>query len=98
MLLSWDPPILNGGSDILGYFVEAIEQTLPEASLEDEDCCNVSDSEDDRESSNGWEKVSGPKILIDYDFNVIGLKEGTNYLFRVAAVNKVGTGAYITLR
>lgn len=48
--------------------------------------------------SEEWLKVSGKDLLLEPYHVITGLKERYQYLFRVAAVNKAGTGLFAMLR
>lgn len=96
VLLSWTSPSFDGGCDVLGYVVEMMQK---DASLSPTESLSVEDEdEDDFQCDELWTKVSGSQLSIDNEFCVTGLNEGLSYVFRVAAVNKLGSGAYATIR
>jgi len=71
--LSWTAPEHDGGSPILGYFIEKRDSMM-----------------------NMW--LQAVKVDKDtFTVKVTNLLEGQNYLFRVAAENQCGRGAYIEL-
>ncbi|KAJ8352204.1 hypothetical protein SKAU_G00236800 [Synaphobranchus kaupii] len=65
----WDPPLYNGGGDIIGYHIEKV----------------VVGEKD-------WSR-SSERLCKERKFTVTGVKQGTDYIVRVFAVNNAGEGA-----
>ena len=69
VICKWEPPLDDGGSEILNYVLEKKDNTKAEM---------------------GWVTVSS--TLRHCKFHVTKLIEGKEYLFRVFAENRVGSG------
>lgn len=68
-VLAWNPPEVDGGSEVTHYVVEKREM--------------------DRKT---WATVKAEVLMDKVPFKVSGLMPGSEYYFRVSAVNEYGSG------